>query len=210
MCTSGHEKWKKSICLPCCTTKTALSFHILKNLNEAFPLNDAVHPPPRVLSLSSGWKIKWNQRPNVTWEAVRPSSGQPWGVKAMSGTTESLSDVLSVSQGHCSTWQHGKRRGQCVCADLRFLQGWEESIGQASPLSTSHPFVVFADLPMLPYWVSHNMSKHRQEVWYSGLTCLLKLHTDTGYHRSITKWQRGRHTEILTNSHKKTQKCMNM
>lgn len=131
-------------------------------------------PPSPSRPPSPGWKIMWNQRQNVTWEAVRPSSGQPQGVKSMSGTTESLSDVLSVSWGHFSTWQHGKKRGRraclsaCVCARMwvgvclyssrKVEKTW------ASPLSTSHPLVDFNDLSVVPYWLSHGMSKHRKQA----------------------------------------------
>lgn len=115
-----------------CTTKTAFSVYILKNLSTVFPWKPYNHPHSTPnLSLSShsplAKKIKWNQRQNVTWEAVRLSSGQQRGVKSMSGTTESLSDVLSVSQGHFSAGQqHGEKR-DCVCARIYDFSKVEKS-----------------------------------------------------------------------------------
>lgn len=105
-----------------------------------------------------------------------------WCIKCLSGTL----------QYRTAAWW---KERLCVCMHLWFLQGWEESIRQASPLSTSHALVNFTDLPMFPHWVSHIMSKHRQEASYSSLTCLVK-HTNTAYNWSITKWQR--RTEILS------------
>lgn len=144
MFTLGHEKWKKKkkkFC-PLAQQRHHSPSTFLKI--RVFPLNT---PTP---SRSTCWKINWNQRQNVTWEAVRPSAGQlQRGVQSMSGTMESLSEVLSVSQGHSSTWQHGKKRilcvSVCVCVHLQFLQGWKEA--SKSPEYISSPRRLYWPLP---------------------------------------------------------------
>lgn len=126
----------------------------------------------------------------------------------------SLSDVLSVSQGHFSTWQHSEksvREWACV-RFYSFSKGWEESVRQAGPMGTSHP-LVDTDLPLLPYRVSHSMSKHRQEASYGvSLTWPLNTQTQGISHNCLPnkKWEDATENLTTTTRGHGCKKCVNI
>lgn len=55
---------KNKNCLPSCTTKTAFSFHILKNQNRVFPLN-VVHTPSLLSSPLALPRLKNKVKPKT-------------------------------------------------------------------------------------------------------------------------------------------------
>lgn len=209
MCTPGHEEWGKKICRMLLHNKSSILLpHFEKSEQNVSPERHAhTHTHPPSLPPSPRPKNKVKPKTECDMRSCQAQLGSTAGGQSYvwnHRVTEWCVKCLSGTLSYMTAWWK-----ECVWACVRkcvhvcmFSKVARNPPGRASPLSTSHPLVDFTDLPMLPYWVSHTMSKHRQEASHSSLTCLWKLHTNAAYNGSITKWQTEERTH--RDSHKAT------